>query len=115
MTDSEGSGGGALPPAQAVDLLGLVDYADGAIVSRTLAENEAGTLTLFAFDAGQGLSEHATPFDAVLTVLDGAAEVVIEGKSHRVKAGEVIVMPADKPHAVSAPEKLRMLLVMIRS
>lgn len=98
-----------------VELASLVAYQPGAIVSRTILDTPAGTITLFAFDAGQGLSEHAAPFDAVLTVLDGAAEVVIEGKSHLVKAGEVIVMPADKPHAVSAPEKLRMLLVMIRS
>lgn len=98
-----------------VRLACLVAYQDGAIVSRTIAERPGGTITLFAFDAGQGLSEHAAPFDAMLTVLAGRAEVVIAGKRHLLGAGEMIVMPANVPHAVSAPGKLKMLLVMIRS
>ena len=115
MTDSEGSGGGALPPAQAVDLLGLVDYADGAIVSRTLAENDAGTLTLFAFDEGQGLSEHTAPFDAIVQVLDGEAELTIGGEAVTATAGQLVVMPANVPHAVRAPGRFKMLLTMLRA
>ena len=115
MTDSEGPGGGALPPAQALDLLGLADYADGAIVSRTLAENEAGTLTLFAFDQGQGLSEHSTPFDAIVQVLDGQAELTIGGETVTAAAGQLVLMPANVPHAVKAPQRFKMLLTMLRA
>ncbi len=101
--------------AKPVQLASLAAYQAGAIVSRTLAERPGGTVTLFAFDAGQGLSEHTAPFDAVLIVLEGRAEVTIAGKSHALAAGEMIVMPANKPHAVSAGERFKMLLVMIRS
>jgi len=115
MTDSEGSGAGALPTAQAVELLGLVDYADGAIVSRTLAENDAGTLTVFAFDAGQGLSEHSGPFDAIVQILDGEAELTIGGEAMTAVAGQLVVMPANVPHAVKAPGRFKMLLTMFRA
>ena len=100
---------------QPVELASLVAYQQGSIVSRTLADTPAATMTLFAFDAGQALSEHTTPFDAMLTVLDGTAEVTIAGKPHLLSAGQMIVMPADRPHAVSAPRRFKMLLVMIRS
>ncbi len=115
MSESKGSGGGKLPAAQAVDLLGLVDYADGAIVSSTLADNEAGTLTLFAFDAGQGLSEHSAPFDALVHVLDGQVELTIGGAAVPASAGQAVLMPANVPHALKAIRPLQMLLTMLRA
>ena len=93
----------------------LVDYQDGAIVSREIVKKPTGTVTAFAFGKGQGLSEHTAPFDAMAHVVDGAAEVRISGKPHHVKSGEMIIMPAGKPHALRAVEKFKMLLVMIRS
>ena len=95
-------------------LAGLLDYQDGAVVSRALIDKETGTVTLFAFDEGEGLSEHTAPFDALVHVIDGEAEVTISGKPFPVRQGEVIVMPADEPHAVRAVERFKMLLVMIR-
>jgi len=115
MTDAKGSGAGTLPAAKAVELAGLVDYAEGSIVSRTLAENAAGTLTLFAFDAGQGLSEHSAPFDAVVQIVDGAATLVIGGKPIKARAGQLVVMPANVPHAVKAVGRFKMLLTMLRA
>ena len=115
MTDSQRSDSGALSAAQALDLLGLADYADGAIVSRTLVENDAGTLTLFAFDAGQGLSEHSAPFDAIVQILDGEAELTIGGEAVTATAGRLVVMPANVPHAVRAPGRFKMLLTMLRA
>ena len=113
---SECSGSGAtLPEAQALDLTGLVAYSAGSVVSRQLAKTTAGNLTLFAFDAGEGLSEHAAPFDAVVQVLDGEAELVIGGQAVRATAGQVVVMPANVPHAVKAPERFKMLLTMFRA
>ncbi|MHA1730446.1 MAG: cupin domain-containing protein [Promethearchaeota archaeon] len=93
----------------------LVDYSEGAIVSRTLHHKEAGTLTVFAFDAGQGLSEHTTPHDAFILVLEGAAEVTIGGVSRVVGAGKMVAMPANVPHAVQARGRFKMLLVMIKA
>ena len=93
----------------------LVDYAEDSVVSRTLAENKAGTVTLFAFDEDQALSEHTAPFDALLAVLDGEAEVTVAGEPLAVHTGEAVVLPADKPHAVRAPERFKMMLVMVRS
>ena len=104
-----------LEAGAAHDLAGLVDYAGGAVVSRTLADGNAGTLTLFAIDAGQRLSEHSTPFDAIVQVLDGEAELVIAGEVVVAGAGEVVVMPADVSHAVNAPRRLKMLLTMFRA
>jgi quercetin dioxygenase-like cupin family protein len=103
-----------LPPSKAVRLADLVDYADGSVVSRTLAKTKGGTVTLFAFDAGQGLSEHSAPFDALVQVLDGRVELIIGGEAVMAEAGESVLMPADIPHAVKAPEKFKMLLVMVR-
>ena len=100
--------------AKAHNVAGLVEYARGSIVSRTIAESEAGTLTLFAFDAGQALSEHSAPFDAIVQVLDGEARLTIGGKTVRVRAGEIAVMPANVPHAVDAAKRFKMLLIMIR-
>jgi quercetin dioxygenase-like cupin family protein len=93
----------------------LVEYHEGSIVSRTIIDQETGTLTLFAFSQGQGLSEHTAPFDALVHLLDGQAEVAISGKSYPLKAGETIIMPANKPHALKATKDFKMLLVMIRS
>ena len=93
----------------------LVEYQEGTIVSRTIADRPTGTITLFAFAAGQALSEHTAPFDALLMVLDGNAEVTISGKASQLSAGQMIVMPADQPHAVAAVANFKMLLVMIRS
>lgn len=103
-----------LPPAQALALSDQVDYLAGSVVSRTIAKKPAGTLTLFAFDAGQGLSEHTAPFDAFVQVLDGAGTFRIGGKDVSANAGEIVRMPAGVPHAVQAKERFKMLLVMLR-
>jgi quercetin dioxygenase-like cupin family protein len=103
-----------LTPAEKVELASLVSYQSGSIVSRTVIDRREGTVTLFAFDEGQGLSEHTAPFDALLHVLDGEALVKIAGKSNEVKAGEAIVLPAGQPHEVRAARRFKMLLTMIR-
>ena len=92
----------------------LVEYADGAVVSRTLHKRKTGTLTLFAFDRDQGLSEHTAPFDATVLVVDGRAELTLGGRKIDAAAGQLVVMPADVPHALHAPERFKMLLIMIR-
>ncbi|NPV07609.1 MAG: cupin domain-containing protein [Anaerolineae bacterium] len=97
------------------DLSGLVAYQEGAIVSRIVLRAPAGSVTLFAFDAGQELSEHTTPFDALVHVIEGEAEIIISGRSHSVREGQVIIMPADEPHAVKAPRRFKMMLTMIRA
>jgi quercetin dioxygenase-like cupin family protein len=102
-------------PGRAVELAGQVEYAVGSVVSRTIAKRPTGTITLFAFDTGQGLSEHSAPYDAFVQVLDGVATLRIGGIDVVAKAGEVVVMPANVPHAVHATERFKMLLVMIRS
>jgi len=102
-------------PAEALDLASLVQYQEGSIVSRTLAESRAGSVTLFAFDAGQKLSEHTAPFDALVHVLEGEAALTIGGKPVRACAGQVVRMPAGVPHAVNAPVRFRMLLTMLRA
>ena len=106
---------GAMPPARPLRLGTLTDYGEGAIVSRTLSKGPAGSLTVFAFDKGQELSEHSTPFDAYITVLDGETVLVIGGNEVRAKLGESVCMPAGIPHAVKAPERFKMLLVMLRN
>ena len=93
----------------------LVGYDKGAVVSRTIIEKRTGTVTVFSFDKGQGLSEHTAPFDAVVQILAGEAKIFISGKPNRVKAGEFIIMPANKPHALKAVKKFKMTLIMIRS
>jgi quercetin dioxygenase-like cupin family protein len=92
----------------------LVEYQPGAVVSRTLIKKPAGTVTLFSFDAGEGLSEHTAPFDALVIVLDGTAEVTIGGNAMTVCTGEMVIMPANIPHSLRAPERFKMALVMIR-
>ena len=93
----------------------LIEYQEGSVVSRTIIDQKTGTLTLFAFTEGQGLSEHTAPFDALVHLLDGEAEVTISGKSYLLTEGETIIMPANKPHALKAIKDFKMLLVMIRS
>jgi quercetin dioxygenase-like cupin family protein len=100
---------------QSSSLLGLVDYQDGSVVSRTLIDKKAGTVTLFAFDMDQGLSEHTAPFDALLYVFDGEAEVTVSGKPIKVYAGMVTLLPAGEPHAVKAISRFKMILTMIKS
>ena len=95
-------------------LADYVDYADGSIVSKILLKKDIGNITLFSFDSGQSLSEHTAPFDAVVQILDGQAEITIGGETHKVKTGEMLIMPANVPHALHAPERFKMLLVMIR-
>jgi quercetin dioxygenase-like cupin family protein len=91
-----------------------IAYGDQAVVSKTLIKKKTGTVTLFAFDKGEGLSEHTAPFDALVQVIDGKAEVVLGGTPHIVNEGEMILMPANVPHALKAMEKFKMMLVMIR-
>ena len=100
---------------RALTLGDLVQYQPGAVVSRTLIDKKIGTLTLFAFDDGQGLSEHTAPFDACVQIVDGAADITIAGEVQRVSAGQMIIMPANVPHALCAAGKFKMLLVMIRA
>ncbi len=92
----------------------MVDYQEGSVVSREVISKPAGTVTVFAFDAGQGLSEHTAPFDALVQIIDGEAEIRISGNPHHLKAGEMIIMPAGEPHALKAIGRFKMLLVMIR-
>ena len=101
--------------AQAIRLVDLVDYQEGSIVSRTIIDKKMGTVTLFAFDEGQGLSEHTAPFDALVYLLDGEAEITISGKPVRLREGEMVIMPANQPHALRAVKKFKMVLTMIRS
>ena len=102
-------------PAEVQDLQRLVDYQSGTVVSRTLINKKIGTVTLFAFDTGEGLSEHTAPFDALVYVFDGEAEIIIAGTPFQVKKGEMIIMPADKPHELKALRRFKMMLVMIRA
>lgn len=99
----------------ALSAAGLAAYETGAVVSRAVIKKPVGSVTVFAFDQGEGLSEHTSPFDALVHVLDGAAEVVIDGAPHLVKAGEFIILPAGKPHALKAAVRFKMMLVMIRA
>ena len=92
----------------------LVSYQDGAVVSRIVVKRETGSVTLFAFDAGQELSEHTAPYDALVQILDGEAAITIAGRPHRLSAGEMILLPAHQPHAVQAVSRFKMLLTMIR-
>lgn len=101
--------------AQVARMVDLVDYQDGSVVSREIMNRKTGTVTLFAFDEGQGLSEHTAPFDALVYLLDGEAEITISGNPLRLKQGEMVIMPANQPHALKAAKKFKMLLVMIRS
>ncbi len=101
--------------AKSLKMKDLAAYQDGAVVSKEVLKKNTGTVTVFAFDQGQGLSEHTAPFDALVEILDGEAEVIISGKAHQVSEGEMIIMPANEPHALKANKRFKMMLVMIRS
>ena len=98
----------------AADLGALLQWQQGSVVSRVMLKNKGGNVTLFAFDAGEGLSEHTAPFDALVVGIDGQADISIEQQTFRVRAGQAITLPANRPHAVAAVERFKMLLVMIR-
>jgi quercetin dioxygenase-like cupin family protein len=100
---------------QALRLVDLGDYQEGSVVSRTIIDKKMGTVTFFAFAEGQGLSEHTAPFDALVYLLEGEAEVSISGKPVRLQSGEMVIMPANHPHALKAIKKFKMILTMIRS
>lgn len=97
------------------ELISLIEYQDDAIISKEIIKKKTGTVTLFAFDKGQGLSEHIAPFDALVYILDGKAEISISGKLSDVKMGQIIIMPANEPHALKAIERFKMMLVMIKA
>ena len=103
-----------VPKSQILNVIEMVGYQEGAVVSRQITKAEAGNVTLFAFDKDQGLSEHTAPYDALVHVLEGEAEVTIAGKPFHLKAGDAIIMPANDPHALKAIQKFKMLLTMIR-
>ena len=101
--------------AQPANLNSLIGYQEGSVVSRTIIDKTAGTITVFAFDKGEGLSEHTAPFDALVYIIEGEAEVTISGKPLSLKQGELTIMPANQPHALSATTRFKMLLTMIRA
>ena len=101
--------------AKSANLLDLIKYQDASVVSRTLMNKPQGTVTLFAFAGGQGLSEHTAPFDALVHIIEGEAEIIISGKSNILKDGDIILMPAGEPHALNAIKKFIMLLTMIKA
>ncbi|UCH31253.1 MAG: cupin domain-containing protein [Candidatus Bathyarchaeota archaeon] len=101
--------------AQAANLKNLIGYQEEAVVSRTLIDKKAGTVTLFAFDKGQGLSEHTAPYDALAHIIEGEVEIRIAKKVVRMRAGEIVIMPANQPHSLTALKRFRMVLTMIRS
>ena len=104
-----------ISPPKVESLKSLVDYQDGSVVSREIIRKSTGTITLFAFDQGQGLSEHTSPFDALVLILDGQAEITISGKAYDLTEGQMIILPVNEVHALKATSKFKMLLVMIRS
>ncbi len=101
--------------AQTLNPIDLTAYQDGSIVSRTIVNQKGGTITLFAFDKGQELSEHTAPFDALVSVIDGEAEISIDGQPHQVKSGQMIILPANHPHALKARDRFKMMLTMIKT
>jgi quercetin dioxygenase-like cupin family protein len=107
--------GSEVPVSEAINLLNLISYQEGSVVSRTIVSRETGNVTLFAFDEAQGLSEHTAPFDALVQVLEGEVEVSVDSKPLHARSGDVVLMPARHPHALKAITKFKMLLTMIRS
>ncbi len=98
-----------------MNLGSMLDYQENSVVSRALINKDVGTVTLFSFDKGEGLSEHTAPFDALIYVFDGEAEIIISNEKFKLKNGQMIIMPANEPHALNAPEKFKMMLIMIKS
>jgi quercetin dioxygenase-like cupin family protein len=115
MSSQQSQGKREMPAGEVVCLTELVNYQEGAVLSRTLVSRGAGTVTLFAFDEGQGLSEHTAPFDALAHLLEGNAEIIVSGKPLVTNAGEAVLMPAHQPHSLKALTKFKMLLTMVRS
>jgi quercetin dioxygenase-like cupin family protein len=115
MNSQQAPGKREMPVAEVVRLIELVNYQEGSVVSRTVVNRATGTVTLFAFDKGQGLSEHTVPFDAIAHVLEGESEITVSGKPLRAAAGEAVLLPASQPHSLKALSKFKMLLTMIRS
>ena len=115
MAHSENQAGTERLAGKVKRLADLINYQDGAVVSREIMNKNTGTVTLFAFDKGQGLSEHTAPFDALVHLLDGEADITISGKQLRLKEGEMVIMPANQPHALKAVARFKMILTMIRS
>jgi len=115
MNEPQEKASRAMPGAEVVHGLNFVHYQEGSIVSREIIKRNTGNVTLFAFDVGQGLSEHTSPFDALVQLLEGEAEIVISGKPLRAKTGDFLLMPAQQPHALKAVSQFKMLLTMIRS
>lgn len=101
--------------AKVINMGEMLNYQQGAVVSRTIIKKDTGTATIFAFDKGEGLSEHKAPYDAMVYIIDGEAEITISGKTNMLKSGEMIIMPANEPHALKAITNFKMLLVMIKS
>jgi len=101
--------------ARVIELASFIEYSDNSVLSKTLVDKNAGTITLFSFDAGQGLSEHTAPYDAVVHIIDGEAEIIIGGTASRVTTGQMIIMPAEIPHELRAIKQFKMLLTMIRA
>ena len=97
------------------NLVEMVEYQEGSVISRAIIKKKTGTVTLFAFDKGEGLSEHTAPYDALVHVVDGRAQVTLSGEAFELAAGEIIVMPANEPHALQAVERFKMLLTMVKS
>ena len=115
MSSPKPKTGSEVPVSEAINLLSLISYQEGSIVSRAIVSRETGNVTLFAFGETQGLSEHTAPFDALVQVLEGEVEVTVDSKPLRAKPGDVVLMPAHHPHALKAITKFKMLLTMIRS
>ena len=114
MSQDKASADIRFEPAHPFKLAGLVAYQNGSVVSREILKGVAGRVTLFAFDEGEGLSEHTSPFNALVQIVEGEAEITISGQPHRVAAGELILMPAGQPHALAAVKRFKMILTMIR-
>jgi len=114
MDENESDSEGGWEPGHKADLASMIAYQASSVVSRTIISRKEGTLTLFAFDKGEELSEHTSPYDALLHVLDGEAVVTVAGRVNEMKAGEAVILPAAKPHSVQAKARFKMLLVMIR-
>jgi quercetin dioxygenase-like cupin family protein len=115
MAAKKESGDGEKLVGREMSLSRLVEYQEGSVVSREVIAKKTGTVTIFAFDEGQGLSEHKAPFDAMVYIVDGEANIDIDRKPHHLKSGDMIIMPADHPHALQAIKRFKMLLIMIRS
>lgn len=115
MASGEEQGDTGKLRGRAARLVDLVDYQVDSVVSRQILQGNAGSVTMFAFDEGQGLSEHTTPFDALVQLLDGEAEIIIASKPLNMKEGDLVIMPANQPHAVKAVKRFKMLLTMLRA